>query len=98
MALMTFKLSATVKSENLDGVRAPIENLLGPEANIERNDDGFKIDALVAGESAKDLNRQLLSEMRRVEKKTVLRAEWTWGGVTEKFFDYVPKGTRKMEG
>jgi hypothetical protein len=26
-----------------------------------------------------------------VEKKTRLRAEWTSGRVTEKFFDYVPK-------
>ena len=43
-------------------------------------------------------NRQLLSELRRAEKKTRLRAEWTSGGVTEKFFDYVPKGTKKAEG
>jgi hypothetical protein len=38
-----------------------------------------------------------LSEMRRAEKKTRLRAEWTSGGITEKFFDYVPKGTKKAE-
>ena len=50
-----------------------------------------------SGESAKELNRQLLSELRRAEKKTRLRAEWTSGSVTEKFFDYVPKGTKKAE-
>jgi hypothetical protein len=94
----TFRLAATVKSQNLDGVRAPIENLLGPKAKIDRTDDGWKIDATVKGETAKELNRQLLSEMRRVEKRTVLRAEWTADGVTEKFFDYVPKGTKKAEG
>jgi hypothetical protein len=33
----------------------------------------------------------LLSELRRVEKKTRLRAEWTSGNTTERFFDYVPK-------
>ena len=36
--------------------------------------------------------------MRRVEKRTILRAEWTWGGVTEKFFDYVPKGIKRVGG
>ena len=32
--------------------------------------------------------------LRRVEGKTGLRAEWTAGGSVERFFDYVPKGTR----
>ena len=32
--------------------------------------------------------------LRRVERKTRLRAEWTAGGSVERFFDYVPKGTR----
>ena len=44
--------------------------------------------------SACDANRELLSELRRVERKTRLRAEWTAGGSVERFFDYVPKGTR----
>jgi hypothetical protein len=52
-----------------------------------RADDGFKIDVALAGETAKELKRPLLSEMRRVEKKTRLGAEWTSGGVTEKVFD-----------
>ena len=46
------------------------------------------------GSSARELNRHLLSELRRAEKKTRLRAEWTCEGITERFFDYVPKGTR----
>jgi len=29
-----------------------------------------------------------------VERKTRLHAEWTAGGSVERFFDYVPKGTR----
>ena len=36
-------------------------------------------------------NRQLLSALRRVEKRTRLRAEWTAGGTTCRFFGYVPK-------
>jgi hypothetical protein len=47
------------------------------------------------GESARDLNRALLSALRRLERRTRLRAEWTSGGTTERFFDYVPKGSGK---
>jgi hypothetical protein len=92
MARKTFKLSATVSSENLDGLRAPIVRFLGPNAKIERMDGSFKIDAVIAGESAKELDRQLLSEVRWVSRKTRVWAEWTSGGETEMFFDYVPKG------
>ena len=38
------------------------------------------------------LNRTLLAQLRRVERKTRLRAEWTHAGLTERFFHYVPKG------
>ena len=47
------------------------------------------------GESARELNRAFLSALRRIEKKTTLRAEWTHDGLTERFFDYVPKGVRE---
>lgn len=55
----------------------------------------FEIQAEVEGSSARELNRVLLSELRRAERRTRLRAEWSTDGVTERFFDYVPKGTRK---
>ena len=48
------------------------------------------------GDSAKELNRSLLSALRKAEKKTRLRAEWTSdNGTTQKFFDYVLKKTTK---
>ena len=47
------------------------------------------------GENARELNLTLLSTLRRVERKTHLRAEWTSGGTTERFFYNVPKGVRK---
>ena len=97
MPMKTFKLIATVSSDSPAAVRAPLKAFLGAGGAIEPTDDGFKIEATLSGESAKDLNRQLLSELRRAEKKTRLRAEWTSGGVTEKFFDYVPKGTKAAE-
>jgi hypothetical protein len=43
------------------------------------------------GESARELNRSLLSALRKVEKRTRLRAEWTSGETTERFLDYVSK-------
>jgi len=49
----------------------------------------------MTGENARDLNRAFLSALRKVEKKTRLRAEWTSGNTIERFFDYVPKGMRK---
>ena len=97
MRKKTFKLVASVSSDNPAAVRAPLKTFVGAGAKIEVTDDGFKVKATLSGESATDLNRQLPSEMRRAEKRTRLRAEWTSGGVTEKFFDYVPKGTRKAE-
>jgi hypothetical protein len=48
------------------------------------------------GADAKDVNRRLLSALRRVEKKTRLRAEWTAHGYVHRFFDYVPKSTRPV--
>jgi len=54
------------------------------------------VEAQMKGDSAKELNRSLLSAMRRVEKRTRLRAEWTSDdGTTQKFFDYVLKNTNK---
>jgi len=47
------------------------------------------------GASAKELNRTLLSALRKVEKRTTLRAEWSSGDTTERFFDYVLKKTVK---
>lgn len=48
------------------------------------------------GKNAKDLNRSLLSSLRRVEKRTRLRAEWTArDGTVYRFFDYVLKKETK---
>jgi hypothetical protein len=53
------------------------------------------VEAELSGKSARDLNRMLLSQLRRAERRTRLRAEWTSNGVAERFFDYVSKGKRK---
>ena len=89
MPLRTFRLSATVSSEDLDGVQGALEGVLGKNATVERTADGFSVEATVVGVEARELNRQLLSAMRRIEKSTRLRSQWTADGVTERFFDYV---------
>ena len=48
--------------------------------------------------SPRELNRQPLSALRRVERRTRWRAEWTAIGDTARFFDYVPKGIRPATG
>ena len=88
-----FRLIAKVSSDDPDGIAAVLERLAGKLGTVERSADGFAIDAEIDGESARDLNRELLSALRAGVKKTRLRAEWTCGGVTERYFDYVLKKT-----
>ncbi len=90
-----FKLSARVSSDNPQAIKLVIERIIGNEGTIKSMSGGFEIIAELDGESARDLNRMLLSELRKVEKKTRVRAEWTLGNTTERFFDYVPKATLK---
>ncbi|MHB2037122.1 MAG: hypothetical protein ACYCPW_10330 [Nitrososphaerales archaeon] len=95
-ALMTkiFKLAARVNSSNPRAVRLHLENLMKEKGSVREAEDesgGFILAAEMEGSSAKELNRSLLSELRKVERKTTLRAEWTYAGVTERYFDYVLK-------
>jgi hypothetical protein len=66
------------------------------DASIEQTDTGLLVAAKLEGESARDLNRALLSALRRVERRTTLRAEWSSAGTVERFFDYAAKGTRTI--
>jgi hypothetical protein len=90
-----FKLSARISSDNPLAIKPVLERIISNEGTIKPMSEGFEVTAELDGESARDLNRMLLSEMRKVEKKTRIRAEWTLGNTTEKFFDYVPKATLK---
>jgi hypothetical protein len=90
----TFALTARISTENAKGIKRVLQELF-PKKSITLTDEGFLVKATMHGETGRDLNRTLLSALRRVERKTRLRAEWTSGGATQRFFDYVPKGTRK---
>lgn len=97
MITKNFTLSARVSTDNPVKIKPILEKLIGSKGTISPTEDGFEIKAEMLGESAKDLNRMLLSEMRKVEKKTRLRAEWVSGNIKEKFFDYVSKGTIEIK-
>jgi hypothetical protein len=95
MPVPRFTVRARVSTENPPAVK-PVLRRLFPEGVLTLTGDPKEL--VLAGEiegaSAQDLNRALLTELRRAEKRTRLRAEWTVEGITEKFFDYVPKGKR----
>jgi len=76
-----------VSTENRAGVRRAIVAFFGPHALVRPTDDGYRVEALVGGDTAKEVNRAFLSSARRVEKRTRVRAEWTCGTTTERFFD-----------
>jgi hypothetical protein len=95
MTEKSFKLSARISSDNPPAIKPALERIIGNKGTIKATSDGFEVNAELAGKSAKDLNRMLLSDMRRIEKKTRMRAEWTSGNTTERFFDYVLKTTQK---
>lgn len=90
----TFGLKAEIATADPGGIEAALADLVGVDA-ILKTDRGFKVITTMTGESARDLNRSLLAALRRVSKMTTLRAEWTSDGVTERFFDNVPRGIRE---
>ncbi len=91
-----FRVVARVSSDKPSAIKPILERAVGERGEVKPIVGGFEMRGEFEGESARDLNRQLLSEMRRVEKKTRIRAEWTSGETVERFFDYVPKGTGNL--
>jgi hypothetical protein len=91
MVARRYALVADVSSDSPAAIEPLLRQLDG---QIARSADGFHVEAALTGESARELNRALLTALRRVERRTRLRAAWTTDRVTERFFDYVPKGTQ----
>jgi len=94
---MRYTLHARISTENPSAIEPVLARMVS-SGTVTRTEDGqeFVVEGTLDGSSARDLNRALLSELRRVEKRTRLRAEWTGQGTVERFFDYVPKGVRKI--
>ncbi|MGD0471073.1 MAG: hypothetical protein ABSA54_22080 [Terriglobales bacterium] len=94
---MKLKLKARVNRSDARTIRHALEQL-SAQGSVKKEGDEFVVEAEMEGTSAKELNRTLLSALRKVEKRTTLRAEWTSGDTTERFFDYVLKKTIKGFG
>ena len=91
MTKKRFTLMARVSTDNRRAIKQVLEELFAKKS-ITSTDEGFLVKATMYGDSARELNRSLLSALRRAERKTRLRSEWTSGDTTERLFDYVPKG------
>jgi hypothetical protein len=98
MAHKKFRLLAQVSSDDSSAIKPCLERIIGNKGTIRETGQGFNVEAEFEGESAAALNRMILSELRRVEKRTRIRSEWASGDTIERFFDYVPKETRHAQG
>lgn len=92
---MNFKLKARVSRSDAQTIRHALEQLAA-KSSVKKAEEDFMVEAEMEGASAKELNRTLLSALRKVQRKTTLRAEWTSSdNTTERFFDYVLKKTTR---
>jgi hypothetical protein len=91
---MNFKLKARIIRSDARTIRQALDQL-DAKGSVTKEGDEFLVEAEMEGTSAKELNRTLLSALRKVEKRATLRAEWSSGNTTERYFDYVLKKTIK---
>lgn len=73
MVTQRFALVADVSSVDLGAIEPLLRQLVGGE--ISATAGGFHVAATLTGESARDLNRSLLSALRRAERRTRLRGD-----------------------
>jgi hypothetical protein len=88
-----FSLIGDVSSDNPAAVRPVLTDVI-EDATVTQTPDGWHVIGTLDGADAREVNRRLLSALRRAERRTRIRAEWTGDGVVHRFFDYVPKSTR----
>jgi hypothetical protein len=95
---MKLKLKAHVNRSDARTIRLALEQLAA-KGSVRKEGDEFVVEGEIEGANARELNRTLLSALRKVNKRTTLRAEWTSGdNITERFFDYVLKKTISKKG
>ena len=93
MADERFKVTARVSSSDLRAIQPVFKRLIA-NGSVRKAGDDLVVEAEMEGGSARELNRSILSALRRAEKRTRIRAEWTSDdGTTYRFFDYVLKKT-----
>ena len=89
MTEQRFDLTADVSSASPDAIEPVLRAIAG--LTVTPLADGFHIEGSMTGQSARDLNRALLTALRRAERRTRIRSRWSLGDATFRFFDYVPK-------
>ncbi len=90
---MQLRLVARISTDDASKLRPVLVEISRRfEGTYRTTAEGFDAEFNREAPSARDANRELVNELRRVVKKTRLRTEWTHGSTTERFFDYVPKG------
>jgi hypothetical protein len=89
---LNFKVKARISRSDAESIRQALDKLAA-KSSVRKEGDEFIVEAEMERASAKELNRTLLSALRKVNKRTTLRAEWTSGDTTEGYFDYVLKKT-----
>jgi hypothetical protein len=104
--MKSFVLSATVSTDNPAAISQILKRLIGKTGSVKKASSDsaqhkgqgeFVVKAVMQGNNSKELNRKILSALRKAEKKTRLRSEWTSGGTTERYFDYVLKKTTQKK-
>lgn len=86
-----FRVVAVISSDGPEAIETVLRERF-PASGLSRTPEGdFQVEAVLEGASAKELNRELLSALRRAEKRTRLRSVWSGEGYEERYFDYVLK-------
>lgn len=92
-----YRLTARIGSDNPSAIRPVLEGIVGKDS-VRAEGSDLLVEATMKGSEVKELNRALLSALRKAEKKTRLRAEWSsFDGTTYRYFDYVLKKVTKSQ-
>lgn len=91
----SLNVEAKISSDSTDLIE-PLLQKVAPDCTITRIGSDLHLKGTIKGNDPKEENRSILSRLRKVEKKTRIRAKYRTGdGTTYSFFDYVLKKTEK---
>ncbi|MGB6582077.1 MAG: hypothetical protein WBF34_29605 [Streptosporangiaceae bacterium] len=65
--MVLFRLSGDVGSENLSAIRPLLTRLV--DGQVTSSPEGWHVEGVMEGDDARDVNRRLLSALRRVEPR-----------------------------
>jgi hypothetical protein len=72
-----FKLYACINTSSPSVVKPVLVDMVGNDGSVRTTSEGLIVEAMLRGENIADLNRMFLSQLRRVEKKAIVRTIWT---------------------